>query len=67
VKSSRLTNEDDTLNRLRATNITLRAHKKFLNQYVTLARKDGYTWKQIGDALDISRQAAQQRYGRHKG
>jgi hypothetical protein len=37
-----------------------------LFEHVEYARKQGFTWKQIGDALEITRQAAQQRYGRNK-
>jgi len=32
--------------------------------WVSEARVDGCTWEEIGAALDTSRQAAQQRYGR---
>ena len=32
-------------------------------QYVDNARADGATWAQIGDALGITKQAAQQHYG----
>jgi hypothetical protein len=32
---------------------------------VRAARRHGATWRQIGDELGISKQAAQQRYGRH--
>jgi hypothetical protein len=32
-------------------------------QQVTSARRMGATWKQIGDALGTTKQAAQQRYG----
>jgi hypothetical protein len=33
-----------------------------LRQAVTAARVDGCTWQYIGEALGISRQAAQQRF-----
>jgi hypothetical protein len=33
--------------------------------FVNAARRSGATWEQIGDALGVSRQAAQQRYGQH--
>lgn len=31
---------------------------------VTAARRAGWTWQQIGDALGISRQAVHKKYGR---
>jgi hypothetical protein len=34
--------------------------------FVSAARRSGATWEQIGDALGVSRQAAQQRYGQHE-
>ena len=34
---------------------------------VIYARKIGRSWGEIGQALGVSRQAAQQRYGRHCG
>ena len=34
--------------------------------FVNAARSSGATWEQIGDALGVSRQAAQQRYGQHE-
>lgn len=34
---------------------------------VIYVRKLGHSWAVIGDALGVSRQAAQQRYGRHCG
>lgn len=33
------------------------------HQAVTMARRDGETWAEIGAALGVSKQAAQQRYG----
>jgi len=33
-------------------------------QYVAAARRDGWTWQQIGDALGVSRQAVHKRHGR---
>jgi len=34
-----------------------------LEQAVTDMREDGHTWHEIGTALGVTRQAAQQRYG----
>ncbi|HET6954347.1 MAG TPA: Clp protease N-terminal domain-containing protein [Acidimicrobiales bacterium] len=34
-----------------------------LDHFVTGAREDGYSWAQIGEALGVTRQAAQQRHG----
>jgi hypothetical protein len=34
--------------------------------FVNAARSSGATWEQIGDALGVTRQAAQQRYGQHQ-
>ena len=33
-----------------------------LSEVVRLAREDGWSWRQVGDALGVSRQAAQQRF-----
>lgn len=33
---------------------------------VTAARQDGQTWEQVGYALGVTKQAAQQRYGTRK-
>ena len=33
--------------------------------FVDAARNSGATWEEIGDALGVTRQAAQQRYGQH--
>lgn len=35
-----------------------------LHEAVAIARRDGDSWTTIGAALDITRQAAQQRFGR---
>ena len=34
---------------------------------VALARSQGWSWEQIGDAMGVSRQAAHARYGRRGG
>ena len=43
-----------------------RAHQQ-LAAAVTRARIQGYSWTQIASRLGVSRQAAQQRFGRHHG
>lgn len=35
----------------------------YLGDAVRRARSEGKTWEQIGDALGVTKQAAQQRYG----
>ena len=35
-----------------------------LDESVAAARRDGYTWSDIGSALGVSRQAAFQRFGK---
>jgi hypothetical protein len=40
-----------------------RKSEQAIELWVGLARSHGATWAQVGDALGISRQAAQQRYG----
>lgn len=33
-------------------------------EQVTAARREGWTWQQIGDALGVSRQAVHKKHGR---
>jgi hypothetical protein len=42
----------------------VKASRQRLHDAVTAARSQGHTWQQIGDALDMSRQAAFKRFGR---
>lgn len=39
------------------------ARQEALHQVVRTARTQGHSWREIGDSLGISRQAAQQRFG----
>ena len=39
------------------------ALRRFEPKLATAARREGHTWDEIGEALGISKQAAQQRYG----
>lgn len=43
--------------------VLIEAAKQMLHDEVRIARSFGQTWEQIGDALGITRQAAQQRFG----
>lgn len=49
--------------RLGAKAARLAAAEKDLRASVQRARDEGATWQEIGDALGITRQAAQQRFG----
>lgn len=51
--------------RIVAARANLVAAEEELRAAVEAARKAGDSWTMIGAALDISRQAAQQRFGRH--
>ena len=48
---------------LRNSAAIIQAFTDDLPIFVNAARSSGATWEQIGDALGVSRQAAQQRYG----
>jgi hypothetical protein len=43
---------------------TARLVEDGLRAHVSMAREAGSTWQQVGDALGVTKQAAQQRYGR---
>lgn len=53
------------LEQMRTARITIRELGFDIDHYAKAAREAGSTWEQIGDALAITKQAAQQRYG-HK-
>jgi len=55
---------DATLEAIRQANVAIRNHTRGISRDVALCRNAGCTWEQIGDALDITKQAAQQKYGR---
>ncbi len=52
-----------TLDQLAAFTATAREIEDGTRARVWQARQDGATWQQIGDAIGVSKQAAQQRYG----
>ena len=59
-------NDDVTaLASLRTLYIMTRLIETSVREYVDHARGNGASWAQIGRALDLTRQAAQQRYGAH--
>jgi hypothetical protein len=45
----------------------LNAAEEHLASIVAAARGSGYSWGELGDALGVTRQAAQQRFGRIRG
>lgn len=51
------------LSRISALNELQSVSNNTINEYVKDARAESLSWTRIGDALDTSRQAAQQRYG----
>jgi hypothetical protein len=64
VLADAVDNAAGPLARLRALQDLLDAATAASAQAVSAARADGTTWQEVGGALGISRQAAQQRYGR---
>jgi hypothetical protein len=57
--------ELEPLARLRALQNVRQAVADVELDAVVAARNDGRTWSQIGQALGITRQAAQERFGEH--
>lgn len=53
----------DTIDRLRLFNELVLDAQVAKALAVNDARSEGYSWTQIGDALGVTRSAAQQRYG----
>ena len=56
---------DATLDEIQQARTDIRNHTRGITRDVAKCRDAGCTWEQIGDALGITKQAAQQRYG-HK-
>jgi hypothetical protein len=54
---------DKDLTLIKAANRDLSMAELKLRQQVVVARRHGHSWAAIGFVLDISRQAAQQRFG----
>lgn len=59
------TDSTQSLTALRNSVAIAQAFTDDLPIFVNAARRNGATWEQIGNALGVSRQAAQQRYGEH--
>ncbi len=59
-----LRNEDSQLTGLTAAVTLDDAVEETIQTFVSDARNAGHTWQEIGELLAISRQAAQQRFGR---
>ena len=55
--------EPDLMNQLGLVRIVERAAEMVRKVIVQEARDEGITWQEIGDALGVTKQAAQQRYG----
>lgn len=48
---------------LRAVVALKRMSEQLERRHVARARRDGWTWQQIGDALGVSRQAVHRKHG----
>ena len=55
---------DDPAVGLRAVVALRRLADQVEATHVAAARRDGWSWEQIGDALGVSRQAAHKKHGR---
>jgi hypothetical protein len=55
---------DDPATGLRAVASLRRLADRLETRHVALARRQGWSWEQIGDALGISRQAAHKKHRR---
>jgi DNA-directed RNA polymerase specialized sigma24 family protein len=52
---------------LRAVRALRRLLEELERTEVLRAREQGWSWQEIGDALDVSRQAVHKKYGRDTG
>jgi Homeodomain-like domain len=57
-------NSDDPAVGLRAVGALHRLAEQVEATHVALARAQGWSWEQIGDALGVSRQSAHAKYGK---
>ncbi|MET9217999.1 helix-turn-helix domain-containing protein [Streptomyces sp. NPDC088197] len=57
-------NSDDPAVGLRAVGALHRLAEQVEAAHVALARRKGWSWEQIGDALGVSRQSVHAKYGK---
>lgn len=57
-------NSDDPAVGLRAVGALHRLAEQVEAAHVALAREQGWSWEQIGDALGVSRQSVHAKYGK---
>ncbi|HLV89570.1 MAG: helix-turn-helix domain-containing protein [Acidimicrobiales bacterium] len=58
------TAEDDPASGFDAVKALRKLADALEEQYVAVARRQGWTWQQIGDALGVTRQAVHKKHGR---
>ncbi len=57
--------EQNVLQGIREVNEAVRRNERELRSCVAAAREVGLSWQQIGSVLDVSKQAAWERFGKH--
>ncbi|GAA1741135.1 helix-turn-helix domain-containing protein [Luedemannella helvata] len=63
--SARLRSADPAVG-LRAAGALRRLAERVEATHVELARREGWSWEQIGDALGVSRQSIHAKYGKRR-
>ncbi len=63
--SARLRSTDPAVG-LRAAGALRRLAERVEATHVELARREGWSWEQIGDALGVSRQSIHAKYGKRR-
>lgn len=64
ISLSAVMNSDDPAVGLRAVGALHRLAEQVEAAHVALARQQGWSWEQIGDALGVSRQSVHAKYGK---
>ncbi|MEV6012198.1 helix-turn-helix domain-containing protein [Streptomyces sp. NPDC051976] len=64
ISLSAVMNSDDPAVGLRAVGALHRLAEQVEAAHVALARRQGWSWEQIGDALGVSRQSVHAKYGK---